>query len=67
VSLRHVLSPGWRSYRAQLREMDARLSGLEPGTAEYDQAWHDRMGFAANRYPGAPEPYLTPPEPEAGQ
>lgn len=65
----------WREYRAQLRDMDRDLEGLAPRegeapSAEYAAAWHDRMGFAANRYPGAPEPDLSghqPAEPEAGQ
>jgi hypothetical protein len=54
----------WAPYWRQLAEMDCELDRLEPGTAEYDAAWHDRMGYAANRYPGAPEPDLG--EPEAG-
>jgi hypothetical protein len=58
--------------------MDRELDRLAPRdgeapSAEYATAWHDRMGFAANRYPGAPEPDLRGPvdhrltEPEAGQ
>ena len=42
-----------REYRAALEQMDQGLAALEasgqgPGTVAYEQAWHDRMGFAAN-------------------
>ena len=42
-----------REYRAVLEQMDQGLAALEasgqgPGTVAYEQAWHDRMGFAAN-------------------
>ena len=65
MSLLHWLSPAWRPYHAEIDRMDGVLAGLQPGTPEYDRAWHDRMGFAANRYPGAPEPVMEPPELEA--
>jgi hypothetical protein len=51
---------GWRAdraaareYRATLEQLDQGLAALEasghgPGTVAYEQAWHDRMGFAAN-------------------
>ena len=42
-----------REYRAALEQIDQGLAALEasgqgPGTVVYEQAWHDRMGFAAN-------------------
>jgi hypothetical protein len=42
-----------REYRATLEQMDQGLAALEaagqgPGTVAYEQAWRDRMGFAAN-------------------
>ena len=61
MSLLHWLSPAWRAHYAQI----GRLDGMQPGTAEYDRAWHDRMGLAANRWPGSPEPHPTAPESQA--
>jgi hypothetical protein len=60
----------WREYGTQLDGMDRDLDqmeagGVEPGTPEYDEAWNDRMSFAANCYPDAPERDMTPPEAEA--
>jgi hypothetical protein len=65
MNIFRMLSPAWRQYAADLKVMDGRLATLDPGTPEYDELWRDRMGFAANRYPGAPEPGLTEPEPAA--
>lgn len=70
----------WRQYGARLTEADQKLdrmeaAGADPASAEYSELWHDRMGFAANCYPDAPEPdlgdpgyhLLTDPEPQAGE
>ena len=56
---------GWRQYDAQLGELDRVLdemdaAGADRASPEYFEAWCDRMSFAANCYPGAPEA-----EPEA--
>jgi hypothetical protein len=59
----------WKEYDAQLREMDRELDRLEPAKGQnpsvtYTAAWIDRNSFAANCYPGAPEPG---PEPTAAE
>jgi hypothetical protein len=60
----------WKQYETQLQEMDRNLgqleaSGLDQGGPEYTEAWNDRMGYAANCYPGAPEAAAADPEAEA--
>lgn len=50
----------WKEYNAEVQRMDSHLADLmdqghKPGSPAFDEAWHDRNGFAANRYPGAPE------------
>ncbi len=79
MSLRHVLSPAWRAYHADLDGMDRELDRMEAAgvsltSRRYMEAWTDRMAYAANCYPGAPEPdrgpaegyvFLSDPEAEA--
>jgi hypothetical protein len=65
MSLFHWLSPAWWAYYAEIDRLDGVLAGTQPDTAEYDRAWHNRKGFAANCYPGAPEPDLISPESQA--
>jgi hypothetical protein len=55
----------WREYDAQLEEMDRELDRLKPAPGQnpsvaHTVAWIDRMSFAANRYPGAPDPAPPP-------
>ena len=55
----------WKEYDAQLREMDRELERLEaaPGqnpSVAHTVAWIDRNSFAANCYPGAPDPGPEP-------
>jgi hypothetical protein len=59
----------WKEYGARLSEMDRELEHLEPAAGQnpsvaYTAAWIDRMSFAANCYPGAPDPG---PEPTAAE
>lgn len=59
----------WKEYDARLREMDHELDRLEPAPGQNPSvaqtvAWIDRMAFAANCYPGAPDPG---PEPTAAE
>jgi hypothetical protein len=59
----------WKEYDARLREMDRELERLEPALGQnpsvaYTVAWIDRMSFAANCYPGAPD---RGPEPTAAE
>lgn len=59
----------WKAYHAQLSEMDRELERLEPEPGQnpsvaHTVAWIDRMSFAANCYPGAPDPG---PEPTAAE
>lgn len=58
----------WAEYRGQLKDMDRDLGTKQPGTPEFDDAWHDRMGYAANKYAGAPAPDRSDPaeQKEAG-
>ena len=55
-----------REYHAALEQMDQGLAALQasgqgPGTVAYEQAWHDRMGFAAN--PAGPDGCMFPQPP----
>jgi hypothetical protein len=59
----------WKAHYAALREMDRELESLEPAPGQnpsvtYTCAWLDRMSYAANRYPGAPESGPAPTEAE---
>ena len=48
-----------RAFIGTLRAMDAELEKEENTngmSGRWSELWHDRMSFAANRYPGAPEP-----------
>ena len=61
---RLAASAAWRQYGAELTEMDrmpGRLeaAGADPASAKYSEVRHDRTGFAASCYPGAPEPGLS--------
>ena len=67
MRLRHVLSPAWRAYYADLDTMDRQLDRMEAEgvsltSRQYMEAWTDRMAYAANCYPGAPESEPGPAE-----
>lgn len=59
----------WKEYEARLSEMDRELEHLEPAPGQnpsiaHTVAWIDRNSYAANCYPGAPDPG---PEPTAAE